>query len=81
MYAITMITLQQMEKTINELLNLKVKTMDEQIVAIRKECRTGLRSVHENLTSMKELYDSKLLMLEDRVKKDLGRIRKLIVLT
>jgi hypothetical protein len=40
----------------------------------------GLKSVHETMSSMKEINDTKVAAVEDRFKKDLGRLRKMIVL-
>lgn len=69
-----------MERTLNEALNAEAQRLDKQVGALRKECHAGLKSVHETMSSMKEINDSKVAAVEDRFKKDLGRLRKMIVL-
>lgn len=47
---------------------------------LKREFREGFATVHESITNMKHVMDGKRKLLEEQIKKEIGQIRKMVVL-
>lgn len=61
-----------MDKTINR--------HTEEIAKLKRECREGFSTVHESISNMKTVMEGKRKLLEDQLRKEIGQLRKMIVL-
>ncbi|CAL1534101.1 unnamed protein product [Lymnaea stagnalis] len=52
----------------------------EEIAKLKRECREGFLTVHESISNMKTVMEGKRKLLEDQLRKEIGQIRKMIVL-
>ncbi|BFY98702.1 hypothetical protein BsWGS_01742 [Bradybaena similaris] len=64
--------LAKMDKTINR--------HTEEIAKLKRECREGFSTVHESISNMKTVMEGKRKLLEDQLRKEIGQLRKMIVL-
>ena len=69
-----------MERSVAEALDAQLKGHDDSIAKLRAECQSGFAAVHESMSSMKRMNDGKLQLLDEQMKKDLGALRKMVVL-
>ncbi|XP_013061571.2 protein FAM81A-like [Biomphalaria glabrata] len=52
----------------------------EEIAKLKKECREGFSTVHESISNMKTVVEGKRKLLEDQLRKEIGQLRKMVVL-
>ncbi|OAF64920.1 hypothetical protein A3Q56_07371 [Intoshia linei] len=71
---------QNLERRIWSYIDQNIKKNQDEINAIKKESRDGFRSVHESINSLRDLIESRVQIIEEQFKKEIGHIRKLIVL-
>ncbi len=64
----------------SEALDQQLKGQDDSIGKLRAECQSGFAAVHESMSSMKRMTDGKLQLIDEQLKKDLGALRKMVVL-
>ena len=57
-----------------------LKRQSEEIARVKKECREGFATVHESISHMKQVMDGKRKLLEEQFRKEIGQIRKMVVL-
>ena len=57
-----------------------VQKHSEEIAKLKRECREGFTTVHESISNMKTVMEGKRKILEDQLRKEIGQIRKMVVL-
>ncbi|GFO50433.1 protein fam81a [Plakobranchus ocellatus] len=57
-----------------------VQKHTEEIAKLKRECREGFTTVHESISNMKTVMEGKRKILEDQLRKEIGQIRKMVVL-
>ncbi|XP_059176269.1 protein FAM81A-like [Physella acuta] len=61
-------------------LDKTVQRHSEEIAKLKKESREGFSTVHESISNMKTVMEGKRKLLEDQLRKEIGQIRKMVVL-
>ena len=69
-----------MESLFENILRDKLRSQDDQVQKLKRECREGLSTLHDSLGHMKAVTDGKRQILEEQLKKEIGMIRKMVVL-
>ena len=69
-----------MENRLNSSLDGHVRRQKEETDKLKRECREGFSTIHDSITSMKQVMDGKRKLLEEQLRKEIGQIRKLVVL-
>lgn len=57
-----------------------IKRNTDEIARLKRECREGFATVHESISNVKTVMEGKRKLLEDQLKKEIGQIRKMVVL-
>ena len=57
-----------------------IKRNAEDISKLKRECREGFATVHESISNVKTVMEGKRKLLEDQLRKEIGQIRKMVVL-
>ncbi|KAL8562626.1 hypothetical protein ACOMHN_011198 [Nucella lapillus] len=58
----------------------QIKRNSDEIAKLKRECREGFATVHESISNVKTVMEGKRKLLEDQLKKEIGQIRKMVVL-
>ncbi|XP_076443790.1 protein FAM81A-like [Babylonia areolata] len=61
-------------------LDSNIKRNAEEVGKLKRECREGFATVHESISNVKTVMEGKRKLLEDQLKKEIGQIRKMVVL-
>ena len=72
--------LQNLEQKIFAAFGHQDKKITQDVSRLKKECREGFSTVHESITNMKQVMDGKRKLLEEQLRKEIGQIRKMVVL-
>lgn len=57
-----------------------VKRQSDDIMKLKRECREGFLTIHESITNMKQVMEGRRKLLEEQIRKEMGQIRKMVVL-
>ena len=57
-----------------------LRKQTEEIARLKNECREGFSVVHESINNMKTVVDGRRKLLEDQLRKEIGQVRKMVVL-
>ncbi|KAK7450217.1 hypothetical protein BaRGS_00039965 [Batillaria attramentaria] len=57
-----------------------IKKNSEDVTKLKRECREGFATVHESISNVKTVMEGKRKLLEDQLRKEIGQIRKMVVL-
>ncbi len=71
---------QALESKVNNTLDGHLRRQKEDIDKLKRECREGFSTVHESISNMKQVMDGKRKLLEEQLRKEIGQIRKMVVL-
>ena len=61
-------------------MNGEIKRNTEEITKLKRECREGFATVHESISNVKTVMEGKRKLMEDQLRKEIGQIRKMVVL-
>ena len=64
----------------NNSLDGHVRRQKEEIDKLKRECREGFSTIHDSISHMKQVMEGKRKLLEEQLRKEIGQIRKLVVL-
>jgi len=53
---------------------------NDEIAKIRRESHAGFSTVHDTIVDMKKVLEGKLAILEERLRKEISQLRKMVVL-
>ncbi|XP_069137003.1 protein FAM81A-like [Argopecten irradians] len=70
----------QLESKLMLKLDNHIKTNAEEFGRLKRETREGFSTVHESISNMKTVMEGKRKLLEDQLRKEIGQIRKMVVL-
>ncbi|KAK3097182.1 hypothetical protein FSP39_007205 [Pinctada imbricata] len=70
----------RVESKILNRLDLHTRKHQEELARAKNEFREGFTSVHDSIDNAKRVLEGKSKLLEDRLKKDIAQVRKLVVL-
>lgn len=57
-----------------------IRKNSEDITKLKRECREGFATVHESISNVKTVMEGKRKLLEDQLRKEIGQVRKMVVL-
>lgn len=69
-----------MEKRINAMVTSSIEQQWEKFKGFKNECRQGFLSVHESITNSKSVLEGKLTLSEEQLRKEIGHIKKMVIL-
>jgi len=69
-----------LETAISTKLERTVHRQTEGVTRLKRECREGFSTVHESISNMKTVMEGKRKLLEDQLRKEIGQLRKMVVL-
>lgn len=69
-----------METRILGRLDTHTRYHQEELAKAKREFREGFTSVHDSISNAKKVLEGKSKLLEDKLKKDISQVRKLVVL-
>ncbi|PVD20097.1 hypothetical protein C0Q70_20591 [Pomacea canaliculata] len=61
-------------------MDTNIRKNADELVRLKRECREGFATVHESISNVKTVMEGKRKLLEDQLRKEIGQIRKMIVL-
>ncbi|XP_013411484.1 protein FAM81A [Lingula anatina] len=76
----TIKTEQAFESRFSQHVDVSIRKQNEEISKVKKECREAFATLHESIVSMKSVQDGKRKLLEEQIRKEIGQIRKMVVL-
>lgn len=62
------------------MLDSGLNRQNEEIGKVKRESRAGFSTVHDTIVDMKKVLEGKLGILEERLRKEIGQLRKMVVL-
>ena len=62
------------------MLDSHTRKQKDDLDRLKRECREGFGTVHESISSLKQVTDAKRKLLEEQIRKEIGQIRKMVVL-
>lgn len=68
------------ENRIRTVLDSGLDRQNDEIGKIKRESRAGFSTVHDTIVDMKKVLEGKLGILEERMRKEIGQLRKMVVL-
>lgn len=71
---------QKVETRIINRLETHTRHHQEELAKAKREFREGFTSVHDSISNAKKVLEGKSKLLEDKLKKDINQVRKLVVL-
>lgn len=71
---------QNIESKLLSKMDANIKRNAEEIAKLKRECREGFATVHESISNVKTVMEGKRKLLEDQLRKEIGQIRKMVVL-
>ena len=71
---------QAAEARLRSLIEGQTAKQQEEIQRLKRECREGFSTVHETIGNMKQVSEGKRRLLEEQLKKEIGQIRRMVVL-
>lgn len=74
------LSLQKVETQILQRLETHTRHHQEELAKAKREFREGFTSVHDSISNAKKVLEGKSKLLEDKLKKDINQVRKLVVL-
>ena len=77
---IIIIIFQALQAKVKVMVDNADKQHTEDMNKLKRECREGFSTVHESISNMKTVTDGKRKLLEEQVRKEIGAIRKMVVL-
>ena len=72
--------LQKVETRILSRLDIHTRKHQEELARAKNEFREGFTEVHDSIANAKRVVEGKSKLLEDRLKKDIAQVRKLVTL-
>jgi len=73
-------SLQSFENKLTGMVDTQLRRQADDISKLKRECREGFTTVHDSISNMKQVSDGKRTLLEEQLRKEIGQIRKMIVL-
>lgn len=70
----------KVETRILQRLETHTRHHQEELAKAKREFREGFTSVHDSISNAKKVLEGKSKLLEDKLKKDINQVRKLVVL-
>ncbi|KAK7116211.1 protein FAM81A-like isoform X2 [Littorina saxatilis] len=61
-------------------MDANIKRNSDEIAKLKRECREGFATVHESISNVKTVMEGKRKLMEDQLRKEIGQIRKMVVL-
>ncbi|ELU06030.1 hypothetical protein CAPTEDRAFT_149793 [Capitella teleta] len=71
---------QAYESKVTAMLQDHSRRQAEDLAKLKREMREGFAAVHESISNMKQILDGKRKLLEEQLRKEIGQIRKMVVL-
>lgn len=69
-----------MEKRITQMVTNALRSQNDTFLRLKNECRQGFATVHDSITNSKHVLEGKLTLSEEQLRKELGHIKKMVVL-
>ena len=69
-----------MESRLNHTMDGYIRRQKGDLDKLKRKCREGFSSVHDSISNMKQVMEGKRKLLEEQLRKEIGQIRKLVVL-
>ena len=73
-------SLKDMEKRISHMVTNALRTQNEAFLRLKNECRQGFTTVHDSITNSKQVLEGKLTLSEEQLRKEIGHVKKMVVL-
>lgn len=72
--------LQVFESEIKSNLDSNINRQNDEIAKIKRQSQTGFSTVHDAVAEMKKILEGKLEILDTKMHKEIGQLRKMVVL-
>lgn len=69
-----------METKLVSRIESNLRHQGEEISKLKRESREGFGTVHESITNMKTLTEGKQTLLVEQLRKEIGQVRKMVIL-
>ncbi|CAH1796182.1 unnamed protein product [Owenia fusiformis] len=71
---------QMIEQKLSQMLDTTMHRHGDEIQKVKRECREGFSTVHESISNLKTVLEGKRKLTEEQMRKEIGQIRKMVVL-